>query len=254
MTAKELYRLLNEAYPPSLSCSWDNDGAMCLSDPEREIKRVLVTLDITAGTADYAAEGNFDAIVSHHPLIFSPMRSINGCDIKSRVISRLMRSGISALSFHTRLDAVEGGVNDCLCEKIGIEEVRPFGKDGEMLGRIGRIGPMSGSALAALVKERLGVDSLSLTCPDKLIERVVVVGGAGKDFLDPAIDSFADALITGEIPYNAAIDAADSGLCLIMAGHFFTENPVLEELEKRIRSLDPAIEIECYYSNLIIQQ
>lgn len=252
-TAKELYSFLDKAFPTSCSCPWDNDGAMCMSDPEREVKRVLVALDVTMGAVDYAIANGCDVIVSHHPLIFTPMRSINGCDVKSRVITKLMRNGISAFSFHTRLDAVSGGVNDTLCEVLGVQNVEPFMLGNESLARVGNLSPISGKELAMLTKEALGADSVSYTCPDKIISKVVVVGGAGKDFIDASLDAFADALITGEVSYNAAIDAADSGLCIISAGHFFTENPVLAVLEKQITSFDPAIKVESYNSNLIKQ-
>ena len=252
-TAKELYSFLDSIFPKSLSCAWDNDGAMCMSDPEREVKRVLVALDITMGAVDYAIDNGFDVIVSHHPLIFTPMRSINGCDVKSRVITKLMRNGISAFSFHTRLDAANGGVNDMLCEVLGIQNAEPFVLGGESLARVGTIEPISGKELALLVKEKLSCDGVSYTCPDKMVSKVVLVGGAGKDFIDAALDSFADALITGEVSYNAAIDAADSGLCLICAGHFFTENPVLASLEKQIIAFDPEIKVESYNSNLLKQ-
>ena len=252
-TAKELYSFLDKAFPISFSCPWDNDGAMCMSDPEREVKRVLVALDVTMGAVDYAVAEGFDVIVSHHPLIFTPMRSINGCDVKSRVITKLMRSGISAFSFHTRLDAVEGGVNDTLCEVLGVQNVEPFVVGHESLARVGTVSPISGKELAMLVKEKLGADGVSYTCGKKTINKVVVVGGAGKDFIDAVLDSFADALITGEVSYNAAIDAADSGLCVISAGHFFTENPVLAVLEEQITSFDPEIKVESYNSNLLKQ-
>jgi len=252
-TAKELYSFLDKVFPTSLSCAWDNDGAMCMSDPEREVKRVLVALDVTMGAVDYAIANGFDVIISHHPLIFTPMRSINGCDVKSRVITKLMRGGISAFSFHTRLDAANGGVNDTLCEVLGIQNVEPFMLGNESLGRVGTIAPVSGKELALLVKEKLSADGVTYTCGDKMISKVVVVGGAGKDFIDATLDSFADALITGEVSYNAAIDAADSGLCLVCAGHFFTENPVLTALEKQITAFDPAIKVESYNSNLLKQ-
>lgn len=251
--AKELYSFLDQAFPKSHSCHWDNDGAMCMSDPEREVKRVLVALDITLGAVDYAVSEGFDVIVSHHPLIFTPMRSINGCDVKSRVITKLMRNAISAFSFHTRLDAVNGGVNDKLCEVLGVQNTEPFTVGNESLARVGTISPISGRELAQLVKEKLSADGVSYTCGDKVVSKVVVVGGAGKDFIDAALDSFSDALITGEVSYNAAIDAADSGLCVISAGHFFTENPVLSVLEEQIKSFDPMIKVESYNSNLLKQ-
>jgi dinuclear metal center YbgI/SA1388 family protein len=250
-TAKQLYHNLSSKIPTTLSCKWDNDGAMCLSDPDREIKRVLVTLDITAGAVDFAIENNIDAIVSHHPLIFTPIRSINGCDVKSRVITKLMRNGISALSFHTRLDAVEGGVNDVLASLLSLQNCEAFVEDGIPLARIGTLAPIKAIDLAQKVKKILGADSVGITCPDKTVEKIVIVGGGGKDFIDPAIDAFADCLITGEVSYNAALDAADSGLAIITAGHFFTENPVLSALETMIKGFYPTIEVLSYNSNLI---
>ena len=249
--AKELYTYLNSIITTSLSCKWDNDGAMCMSDPERTIHRVLLSLDITQDAVDYAISKNCDAIISHHPLIFSPMRSINGCDVKSRVITKLMRNGVSAFSFHTRLDAMNGGVNDVLCCLLSVSDCEPFIEEGIPLGRIGKVKPTSARSLAASVKSILNSDSVSVTCPDKIVEKVVIVGGGGKDAIDTAIDLFADCLITGEVSYNALLDAADSGLSVICAGHFHTENPVLEALSAMIREYDPTIEIAYFNSNLI---
>lgn len=250
-TAKELYAYLNLSIPQTLSCKWDNDGAMCMSDPDREIQKVLVTLDVTVDAVEYAVKEGFDAIISHHPLIFSPMRSINGCDVKSRIITKLMRNGVSAFSFHTRLDAVDGGVNDCLCSVLGFENAEAFTVEGLPLGRVVDIEPITAKELAAAVKSKLAADDVSFTCGEKVVKKLVVVGGAGKDMIDLALDSFADALLTGEVSYNAAIDASDSGLALIMAGHFFTENPVLSFLSSIIGSFDPSIITETYHSNLI---
>ena len=250
-TAKDLYTFLNDNIPTTLSCHWDNDGAMCMSDPEREIKRVLLTLDITQGAVDFAIEQGCDAIISHHPLIFAPMRSINGCDVKSRIITKLMRNGISAFSFHTRLDAVNGGVNDALCQLLSISEVNSFVEDGIPLGRAGTVTPIAAKDLALKVKQILSADDVTVTCPNKTVTKVVVVGGGGKDSIDLAIDSFADCLITGEVSYNAQLDAADSGLSIICAGHFHTENPVLQSLREMIGRFDSDILISFYNSNLI---
>ncbi len=250
-TAKKLYAYLNSVIPSSLSCNWDNDGAMCMSDPEREIKRVLITLDITQKSVDYAIENGCDAIISHHPLIFSPMRSINGCDVKSRIITKLMRGGISAFSFHTRLDAVDGGVNDTFCQLLSIHNVEPFMEGNIPLGRMGTIPPITAKELATHIKTLLSSDDVTVTCPEKTVSKVVVVGGGGKDCIDAAIDAFADCLITGEVSYNALIDAADSDLSVICAGHFHSENPVLEAIGRLIHQFDSRISVSYYNSNLI---
>jgi len=250
-TAKELYAYLNSCIPSSLSCHWDNDGAMCMSDPDRKIKHVLLTLDITQKCVDYAIEQGCDAIISHHPLIFSPIRSINGCDVKSRIITKLMRGGISAFSFHTRLDAVNGGVNDTLCKLLLISDVEPFMEDNIPLGRMGTIPPVSAKELAASIKTILSADDVTVTCPDKNVSKVIVVGGGGKDSIDAAIDAFADCLITGEVSYNALLDAADSDLAVICAGHFHSENPVIGVLGELIQQFDSNISVSYYNSNLI---
>ncbi len=249
--ASELYKYLDQVFPPHLSSKWDNDGAMCISDPEREIKKVLITLDITSSAVDYAYSNGFDAIISHHPLIFSPLKSINGSDIKSKVITKLMRNGISAFSFHTRLDAVDGGVNDILSSLLGIKNTEKLLFENEEIARIGIIDKTTPKDLAEKVKLTLSADAVSYTEGKGIVERVVVVGGAGKDFFDAAIDLFADAIITGEASYNATIDANDSGLSVICAGHFFTENPVLSFIEKTVCEFDSNIITEKFQSNSI---
>ena len=251
-TVNDIVKEIEKIAKPEYAYDWDNCG-LCVGDKATNVSKVLITLDVTLQVVKEAIEQDCQMIISHHPLIFTPMRSINGCDVKSRVITKLMRNAISAFSFHTRLDAVNGGVNDKLCEVLGVQNTEPFTVGNESLARVGTISPISGRELAQLVKEKLSADGVSYTCGDKVVSKVVVVGGAGKDFIDAALDSFSDALITGEVSYNAAIDAADSGLCVISAGHFFTENPVLSVLEEQIKSFDPMIKVESYNSNLLKQ-
>ena len=74
MTVKELYSYLDKKIPTSLSCEWDNDGLMCCPEPDREVKRVLVALDVTAEIAETAVSGGYDLIVSHHPFIFKGLK------------------------------------------------------------------------------------------------------------------------------------------------------------------------------------
>ena len=109
MTVRQLYAFLEARIPRTLSCSWDNDGLAVCASPDKPVRRVLVTLDVTADAIAYAEQGGFDVVLSHHPLLFSPLRSLcAGSDPADRVLS-LLRADISAMSFHTRLDAVDGG-------------------------------------------------------------------------------------------------------------------------------------------------
>lgn len=250
MTVKELYACLNEKIPPSLSCQWDNDGMMCCPDPEAKVGRVLVALDVTADVVRQAREGAYDLIVSHHPLIFSPLRAINQEDAIAKKVIGLIQSGIAAFSFHTRLDAVEGGVNDLLAARLGLCNVTPFGADGEAIGRIGELPqPMSLSEFAACVKRATDAPFVTVSDAGKPVKRVAVLGGSGSDDVVPAILAGADTYLSGELKHNWLTEAPERAINLIAAGHFYTENQVCERLRELMLQADPTITVDIINSN-----
>ena len=110
MTVRGLFAKLNERIPRSLSYEWDNDGLMCCPDGEREVRRVLVALDATADVCDKAILEGYDVILTHHPFIFKGLRAIDDASAISAKAIALIKEGVSVMSFHTRLDALEGGV------------------------------------------------------------------------------------------------------------------------------------------------
>jgi dinuclear metal center YbgI/SA1388 family protein len=224
MTVTELYKRLDARIPSALSCDWDNDGLMVCPDGNAAIGRVLVTLDVTERAVETAVAGGYDLILSHHPLIFRPLKRLT-----DPRLTELIRAGIAVMSFHTRLDALEGGVNDVLASLFSLEETQRFHKEG--IGVIGTLpAPMPAPAFAALVKERLGSPFLETVLRERPCRRIAVVGGDGKDFWPAAAAAGADTYLTGSMSYNGMIDASASGMSLIAAGHFETENPVLSFL------------------------
>jgi dinuclear metal center YbgI/SA1388 family protein len=250
MTVKELYEIFDEAIPASLSCDWDNDGLMCSHDLSAPVKRVLLTLDVSEAAVDYAISNECDLIISHHPMIFRPLNAVVEDNFTARKVLKCLRNGISVFSFHTRLDIVCGGVNDRLAELLGLEEIRTFG-DAETptIGRIGKIKPTTTKAFAALVKEKLGVPAIQSVELGKEICRIALVGGDGKDFLKPAMKAGADLYLTGTLSYNSMVDAADLGLQVMEAGHFFTENPVLDVLYEMVRVAHADAQILTFHSD-----
>ena len=108
MKTRELYNKLEERIPRSLSCQWDNDGLMCCPDGNKEVKRVLIALDVTGAVVDYAKNNGYDVIISHHPFIFNGLKSVDDEGYISAKLISLIKSDIAVISFHTRLDAVEG--------------------------------------------------------------------------------------------------------------------------------------------------
>lgn len=250
MNVKELYKYLSEQIPASLSCSWDNDGLMCAPDSSAPVSKVLITLDITREVTDAAIREGYDLVISHHPLIFKGVKSLTDDAYVSAKLIDLVRAGVSAMSFHTRLDAVEGGVNDILAKKLGIIDATPFGIDPTPIGRIGKLPtPMELDDFAALVKRALGAPCVSYANAGKKVEKVAVLGGSGSDDIAAAIFAGADTYVSGELGYHHLTDAPDGEINLIEAGHFYTEFPVCERIAELVRSADESISCDIFNSD-----
>ena len=250
MNIKELYQKFEAEIPGHLRESWDNDGIMCCPDGTSEVYRVLVALDVTEEIVDYAIERGFDLIVSHHPLIFKPISSFDEENHISRKLIKLVCSGISVFSFHTRLDKLCGGVNDRLADILGIKDVRPFG-EGD-LGRIGVIEEtMDLQDFAYRVKQLCGSDVIRYADGFSDVHTVALVGGDGKGYVKAAIDEGADTYISGRIGYNVMEEAPEMGINLIEAGHYFTEQHITEFIRELLTSFDPNLYVEIADSNMI---
>ncbi|MBR6776683.1 MAG: Nif3-like dinuclear metal center hexameric protein [Clostridia bacterium] len=232
MTIRDFYEKLSELYPTSLSSSWDNDGLMCCPDSNREVKKVLVCLDATMEALEFAKEGGFDTVLTHHPLIFKGLKALNDGDIVGRRVLTAMKAGISVISLHTRLDAGEGGVNDTLAHLLGLSDVTVFGdEDDPTLGRVGSTDLSDPRDFAERIKKATGAPFVSsYIC--RPISRVAVVGGGGGDLMGDARRAGADTLVTGESGYNKSLDAGEDGMNIFIAGHYYTEAPVCNILKK----------------------
>ena len=248
MNFGELYKILSECYPDELRCEWDNDGIMCASDLSRKVNKVLISLDITDDTINYAVEKGFDTIISHHPLIFRSQNRINPLNYVQSKIIKLIQNNVSVISFHTRLDSANTGVNDILCRILDIRDISIDPCD--RIGRIGYIDEITLFDFAAKVKKALS-SPFVLYSGNKNVHKVYVVGGDGKDMIENAMLSGCDTIITGRASYNASVDACDMGINIVEAGHFFTEHPVCFELQKKVEEVLPNVVTEVYYSNKI---
>ena len=250
MTVAELYKELHQRIPAELSCEWDNDGLLCCPDGQREARRALITLDVTAEAVDLALRDGYDLILSHHPMIFKGLRAVNGENYIADKVIRLIRGGVSVMSFHTRLDAVRGGVNDCLALLLGLENAIPFGEEG--IGRIGAL-PRETTAedFAAKVKETLGAPYVNLGDAKRPVQQVAVLGGGGSDDVEAAYAAGADTYVTGELKYHQLCDAPEAGMNLIEAGHFYTEFPVTGVLANLLQEIDSSIEFTIFNGNTV---
>ena len=256
MKVIELYNRLCEIIPTSLSCPWDKDGLESCPEPEREVKKVLISLDTTNEVIDKAVDEGADVIISHHPLFFGGLGNINALTFDGARAVKLAKHGIATMSFHTRLDALDGGVNDILAGLLGLSEVETVGDE-----RIMRVGELEeetdAQKFAKLVKSRLSHGegereaSVTLYPVGRKVKRVAVTGGSGGDEIALAAQNGADTYVTGDMKYHQLLSAADFNVNLITAGHFFTEYPVCFFLRETVRSLCPEAEIETVFSNRI---
>ena len=213
-----------------LSEPWDNDGVMLCADMKSEVKKILVCLEINEKTVNEAIDEKADLIITHHPFIFHPLKNITGAECN--VIGKLFSANISVLSYHTRLDAAVGGVNDVLAKALGLSHIEGFAS----LGRVGILDrEMDEKEFALYVKQKLACSTVKTSKPvGKKIKRVAVVGGAGKDFLPQAL-GIADAYVTGDLSHNAFITANEIGIFAVDAGHYHTENPVTHEIAEKLK-------------------
>lgn len=250
MTVRELYERICERIPEHLSEEWDNDGIMCCPDEVADVERVLITLDVTEEIVDYATDRGFDLIISHHPLVFRPISSIDCEDHISRKLIKLIRAGVGVISLHTRADRVKGGVNDCLASVLGLSDVEPL-SEGSM-ARIGRIEVECNlDEFASRIKSQLGIDKLIVADAYNPVYTVAICGGDGKSFIKEAYEAGADTYVSGRIGYNAMEEASEIGINLVEAGHYATEFPVTSFFEKMMRKIDPTLEIEVVGSNML---
>lgn len=234
-TVKDIYDFLCAAAPLELQMSFDNSGFL-VGRSDREVKRALLSLDVTADVIDEAIEQRAELIISHHPVIFSAIKKLT--DDK---LLRLIEKSIAVISMHTNLDIADGGVNDVLLSLLGAECDEAL--DGDGCGRIGELpSAMNFDDFLNICKSRLNSKGLRYYSAGKPVKRLAVMGGAGGDFAALAFEKNCDTYVTADIKYNRFLEAAEMGLNLIDADHFCTENPVMPVLKKRLCAAFPNVE------------
>lgn len=235
MKAAKVIELLERWISKDLIDSWDNTGFQ-IGSLEKEVNKVLIGLDLDEALLNRALEGGYDMIITHHPLIFKPITEINSLNYKGRLIMDLIKNDIVVYNAHSNLDIVEGGVNDCLANLLGLKDrevLSPTDKvDGAGnplgYGRIGTIERIEFQSFIELIKTRLNIKALKVYGHIKdYVERVALCGGSGSSFILDAYRHGAQVYITGDIKYHDAQLAHELGLTLIDGGHYHTEKLVL---------------------------
>lgn len=238
----EIRDFFEERVPTSLKMDFDNVGFLA-GIAEKEVTSALVALDITSEVIDEASSVGAQLVVSHHPLIFFPMKSVTDTDRMGKKILELIKQDISAICLHTNLDAVEGGVNDALMTALGVADAELMGdEDG-----ISRMGTLSGEMclrdFLAHTKSALNANGLRYHDAGKPVFKIGCCGGSGGDYLRLAASKGCDTYVTADVKYDVFLEAKDLGINLIDADHFCTENVVVPVLADMLKTAFPELEV-----------
>ncbi|MBR4626192.1 MAG: Nif3-like dinuclear metal center hexameric protein [Ruminococcus sp.] len=243
----EIFDYLDSLYPFAAQEKWDNSGLL-VENQSGEADTVVLSLDITNGVVNEASCKLADLVISHHPVIFEPLKRV---DLKNPVHS-LIYTDTAAICMHTNLDIAAGGTNGVILrkfqERFELEgEAEPFEElgGGNSLGWIVTLKePVIPEKLAQAAKEIFGCEYVRLSkgC-FKRVSRIAVCSGSGGSMLGLALEKGCDALVTGDVKHDVWIGAYNRGLALLDCGHFHTENIVLPELRRVLEEKFPQLDV-----------
>ena len=232
---KDIFEYTETFAPISSQADFDNCGLL-MGDMEKEVKNVLLSLDVTPEVIEEAKALKADLIISHHPVIFSPLKALNS----GSVPYLLAREDIAALCLHTNLDrARDCGVNICLAKALGLSQIELFPEDFIAVGAPER--KLSVFDLAKEVKNTLNCESVEYILGEKIVERIAASSGAGGDGFIRAKELGADVLVTGEVKHHQLLKAHVLGVPIIAAGHFHTEDVAIQPLCEKLSQKFPEI-------------
>ncbi len=357
ITVNDIYKAVDEVAPFRYAEKSDNSG-LIIGDKISMCKKVMLCLDITNKMVDRAIEIGVDIIISHHPVIFNPIKSIS----TDSTYAKLIKHNISAICAHTNLDMAKGGINDLIAEKLNVKvitecietayelpyyqiavfipvenveqvykamsragagtlgnysgcafytegtgtflplegshayigevgkresvrEVRiemilpqskrfdvvqamldahPYEKPAYNLSKnyaimeqigFGKIGEleteMSAKVFAECLKKTFDNPCIRYNDTGKMIKKVAFCSGSGGSLLNYIIASGADAFVTGDVKHDQFVDADNAGLAVFDAGHFYTENIILESLKNTLLRKFPELDIIIENSNVL---
>ena len=251
MKCKEITNIIEETFPLSAALSFDHVGLQAGRE-DKEVGKIYIALDATSEVIEHAVKYGADMIITHHPLIFSPLQTVTDNDFIGKRVVKMIQNDISYYAMHTNYDVVR--MADMAAEIFELEDVKvlettiPENEDGKEMG-IGKIGNLKEELTlekcALMVKERLGLDGVKISGnKDSVVKTFAICPGSGKDAVDSAIEKGADVLVAGDMGHHTAVDALERDLSIIDAGHYGTEYIFIEDMKKFIEKTFPHIEVK----------
>lgn len=256
MKLYEIMNRLEELSPVTYAEDWDNVGLL-VGDENAEIRHIMIALDASDYVIEQAVAQKADLLLTHHPMIFKPLKQINNRSMIGRRILKLASHGIAYYAMHTNFD-IKGGMADLAAGRLGLMDTVPLevtvvtdGHD-EGIGRTGMLPkPIPVTELAEKVKDKFDLKNVILYGDEtKLVHKVSICPGSGKSEIQNALKQKADILVTGDIGHHEGIDAVDMGLMILDATHYGLEHIFIDFMaeylkEKLEEAGEGAIQITC---------
>ena len=254
MNCRKLIDLLEMEVPLETAESWDNPGFL-VGDKEKEIKKVLVVLDITNEVVEYAIKEQVDFILAHHPVIFSKISRCTSDDFLQNKLLKLISHGICAYGMHTCYDVCRMG--DRMVERLGLNNLCGPVEDsasgnekaqGKGIGIKAYIeGDVTVGEYAKKVKEAFSLESVMVFGDSNTkISKIAIVPGSGRSMISTAKQTGADVFLTGDIGHHEGLDAIDMGMCVIDAGHYGLEHVFIDDMKQFLCDQTENLEVITY--------
>ncbi len=236
----EAVSLIEDQLPKQWAEEWDNIGLL-IGDPDALVRRIAVALDPGPEQLLAASSGRYDLLITHHPLLFQPIKKIIVNTPAAQSIALSLSNGVAVYAAHTNWDASSVGVNSILAAALGLEEVSPLLPSGSGAWGTGAVGilpkPAEMRGFLKNVRERWNLSHVRFYGHgDMMVRKVALCGGSGGSFWRSALDLGADVYITADMSYHALLDATHAGLCVAVADHGEMERLSIPFLAQLVQS------------------
>lgn len=254
MRCEDIINRLEELSPTKYAEDWDNVGLL-VGRREKDINNIYIAIDATEDVIDRAITLGADMIITHHPMIFSPIKKINSDDFTGRRILRLIKHDIAVYAMHTNFDVM--GMADAAADELKLKKCSvlsvtyedDISKEG--FGRVGKLpSVMTLEECAEYVKECFKLDHVIVYGDtDNMVETAAILPGSGKSMAGDVIKAGADVFITGDIGHHDGIDLVASQVMVIDAGHFGVEKLFVPYMKEYLLRQFPNITVNMHHLN-----
>lgn len=243
VNAKTIYDYLNDIMPFETQEKWDNSGL--LVNCGNGVEKVLCCLDVTKAAVEKAIEENCQLILSHHPVIFSGIKSLDS----DSILMKLIQNNISVISAHTNFDKYQFGTSYRLAQFCGVKGNGEFLEIGLA---VALEEPEFFNTFVEKIKQNVKI-SLQYTKGKETVNRVFVIAGSGKSMTEEILAAGCDCVITGESSYHDILDLKELGISTICIGHDESEKISVDTLTKLINEKFESVKAVSYIEESLVK-